>query len=82
MLAPEVSCSEENCLPVTDVQLYLAIGVPVILNTVALTLLAAHMNSRFDAVNQRFDAVNQRFDDMRDLWRTELHRVEESWTHV
>jgi hypothetical protein len=55
---------------VTDIQLYLAIGVTVILNTVAITLLAAHMNSRFDAVNQRFD-------DMRDLWRSELRRVEE-----
>ncbi len=25
----------------------------------------------------RFDAIDKRFDDMRDLWRAELHRVEE-----
>ena len=28
-------------------------------------------------MNARFDSINQRFDDMRDLWRAELHRVEE-----
>jgi predicted nucleic acid-binding Zn-ribbon protein len=42
------------------------------------------VNERFNSVNQRFNsidvqlqAMNQRFDDMRDLWRAELHRVEE-----
>jgi len=58
----------------TGTRLYLAIGVPVVLNavmlTIAITLLLAHMNSRFDAVHSRFD-------DMRDLWRAEFHRVEE-----
>ena len=28
-------------------------------------------------INVKFEALNQRFDDMRDLWRAELHRVEE-----
>jgi len=28
-------------------------------------------------MNARFDAVNQRLNDLRDLWSTELHRVEE-----
>ena len=28
-------------------------------------------------VNAGFRSINQRFDDMRDLWRAELHRVEE-----
>lgn len=65
----------------TNLQLWLAIGVPVLLNaTLVITLFAllrSNMNQRFDAVDQRFDAVNQRFDDMRDLWRAELRRVEE-----
>ena len=56
----------------TNTQLHLAIGIPVVLNatflTVAIMLLSSHINSRFDAVNQRFD-------DMRDLWRAELRRV-------
>jgi hypothetical protein len=66
---------------VTNIQLYLAIGVPAILNFAAIGLLVALMNSRFDAMQRnidlRFDAVDRRFDDMRDLWRSELHRVEE-----
>jgi hypothetical protein len=65
----------------TNVQLYLAIGLPMLVNAGMLVLLLAHMNARFSAsdanVNARFDAVNRRFDDMRDLWRSELHRVEE-----
>jgi hypothetical protein len=65
----------------TNLQLYLAIGLPVLINTGMILLLLAHMNARFSAsdanANARFDAINKRFDDMRDLWRAELHRVEE-----
>lgn len=59
---------------VTDLQLYLAIGVPVVVNTLMLTLFTQVTNKRMD---DRFDSLNRRFDDMRDLWRAELHRVEE-----
>jgi hypothetical protein len=46
-----------------DTQLYLAIGVPLIFNAALIGFLFVHMDKRFD--------------DMRDLWRAELHRVEE-----
>jgi hypothetical protein len=32
------------------------------------------LSAKMDA---KFEAIDQRFDDMRDLWRAELHRVEE-----
>jgi hypothetical protein len=35
------------------------------------------MDARFNAVDRRFDGVDQRFEEMKDLWRTELRRVEE-----
>lgn len=58
----------------TNEQLYLAIGVPMLFNAliigIAVTVLQARMNDGFAAVNKRFD-------DMRDLWRAELRRVEE-----
>jgi hypothetical protein len=54
----------------TDTPLYLAIGVPVLFNAGLIGILVLWGNSKFDAINQRFD-------DMRDLWRSELHRVEE-----
>lgn len=60
----------------TNTQLYLAIGLPMLFNAALIGLLVGYINARFDAVNQRFDDINQRFDDMRDLWRAELHRVE------
>jgi len=44
----------------------------------------AYINAKFDGVDAKFEGVNsqfraldKRFDDMRDLWRAELHRVEE-----
>jgi hypothetical protein len=55
---------------VTNQQLYLAIGIPLLFNAALIGLLVGLMNARFDAIDKRFD-------DMRDLWRAELRRVEE-----
>ena len=69
---------------VTNQQLYIAVGIPLLFNATLLGILIAYMNARFDGVsakfesiNSRFDAIDKRFDDMRDLWRAELRRVEE-----
>jgi hypothetical protein len=61
----------------TDQQLYLAIGVPIVANLTALLIFATMMNHRVDDLNKRIDDLNRRFDDLRDLWRAELRRVEE-----
>ncbi len=58
----------------TNEQLYLAIGIPLLFNS-ALTI-GLWLNVR-NTMAVQFAAVNQRFDDMRDLWRSELRRVEE-----
>jgi hypothetical protein len=47
----------------TNTQLYLAIGLPILVNTAALVAV--------------YTLLNTRFTDMRDLWRAELRRVEE-----
>jgi nitrogen fixation-related uncharacterized protein len=52
---------------VTNAQLYLAIGVPIIVNALFNTILIGFFWSH----------INTRFDDMKDLWRSELRRVEE-----
>jgi hypothetical protein len=62
---------------VTNQQLYLAIGIPLLFNASLVALLIALMNAKFAAIENRLDAMDKRFDDMRDLWRAELHRVEE-----
>ncbi len=61
----------------TNQQLYLAIGIPMLFNTALITLLIAYMNGKFGEINERFQGIDRRFDDMRELWRSELHRVEE-----
>jgi hypothetical protein len=61
----------------TNEQLYLAIGIPMLFNAAMMGLLIAYMNSRFNGMEKRFEAIDKRFDDMRDLWRADFHRVEE-----
>ena len=46
----------------------------MLFNAAMTGLLIAYMNARFSSSER---GIKQRFDDMRDLWRAELHRVEE-----
>jgi hypothetical protein len=69
---------------VTNEQLYIVIGIPMLFNATLIGLVISYINARFgrsdarfDALDGRFDAIDKRFDDMRDLWRAELRRVEE-----
>ena len=69
---------------VTNEQLYIAVGIPMLFNATLIGFVIAYINARFGKVeskfkgiDKRFDAIDRRFDDMRDLWRAELRRVEE-----
>ncbi len=46
----------------TDIQLYLSIGIPVIANAAFFGLLMMYINSRIDSVNARIDGVDSRID--------------------
>ncbi len=48
----------------------LAVLAGILINNSRLTDLRSHMDARFDAVDNRFN-------EMRDLWRSELYRVEQ-----
>jgi hypothetical protein len=51
--------------------------VGILINNARLTDLRNHLDVRFATVDQHFEDVDRRFDEMRDLWRSELRRVEE-----
>ncbi len=53
---------------VTNEQIYISIGIPMLFKATLMGLLMAYINARFGKVESRFD-------DMRDLWRAELRRV-------
>ena len=55
----------------------LAVLLGILVNNSRLTDLRAHMDARFQSVDSRFDSIDRRFDEMRDMWRSELQRVEE-----
>lgn len=48
----------------------LTVLVGILINNARLSELRAH-------IDHRFDEVDGRFVEMKDLWRSELHRVEE-----
>lgn len=55
--------------------------VPALVPTLAVFFAMLQNSRSVDSLRReieaRFDGVDRRFDDMRDLWRAELHRVEE-----
>ena len=55
----------------------IAVLVGILINNARLSDLRSYMDARFNAVDRRFDGVDQRFEEMKDMWRTELRRVEE-----
>jgi hypothetical protein len=65
----------------TDDQLYLALGVPVVVNSLLFVLffglLAAQLHSVIRTLDERLDRLNQRFEDTKELWRAELLRIED-----
>jgi hypothetical protein len=66
---------------VTNEQLYILVGVPMLFNVTLIGLVIALFSAKLSKVEAkidvRFDGIDKRFDDMRDLWRAELRRVEE-----
>jgi hypothetical protein len=65
-------------------QLALSMGVPTLAVLIGILInnyRMGDMNSRMGDMNSRIDDLrahmDARFDDMKDMWRSELHRVEE-----
>jgi len=57
----------------TDTQLYLAIGAPMLFNALLITLLVLNQNARFASIERYMDA---RFTSLEKIWDEKLARVE------
>jgi hypothetical protein len=55
----------------------LAVLVGILINNARLNDTNTRIGDLRAHADSRFDEVDRRFDEMRDLWRAELHRVEE-----
>lgn len=55
----------------------LAVLVGILINNSRLTDLRSYMDARFNDVDGRLGGIDRRFDEMKDMWRSELRRVEE-----
>jgi hypothetical protein len=45
----------------TSVQLYLAIGIPMLFNAVLVGILIAFLKAKFDDLHRRFDDLSERW---------------------
>ena len=59
------------------IQLALSISVPTMAVLVGILINNSRLSDLRADMNTRFDHVDQRFDDAKEMWRSELHRVEE-----
>jgi hypothetical protein len=57
-------------IALASVPTMLTVLIGILINNSRLSDLRSHMDSRFNGVDRRFE-------EMKDLWRSELHRVEE-----
>ena len=55
----------------------LTVLVGILINNNRLNDLNGRIGELRVHVDSRFDEVDRRFEEMKDLWRSELHRVEE-----
>ena len=69
---------------VASVPTMLAVLLGILVNNSRLSDLRAYMDRRFNDIGARFGDVNGRFtslerrlDELKEVWRSELHRVEE-----
>ncbi len=65
-----MSDSQLLTIALAAVPTMLTVLVGILINNARLTDLRVHIDGQFRDVDRRFD-------EMRDLWRSELHRVEE-----
>ena len=61
----------------TNIQLYIAVGIPLLFNATLIGLVVGYMNAKFAASDEKLAAINTRLDHMQEMWRSELRRVEE-----
>jgi len=64
-------------LVAASVPTMITVLIGILINNARLGDLRHYMAARFNEINRRFDRVDSRFEEMKDLWRSELHRVEE-----
>ena len=55
----------------------LTVLIGILLNNARLSDVNSRLGEFRSHMDARFDDVDRRFDEMKEMWRTELHRVED-----
>jgi hypothetical protein len=64
-------------IALASVPTMLTVLVGILINNSRLSDVNTRIGELRSHMDSRFNAVDRRFEEMKDLWRSELHRVEE-----
>ena len=64
-------------IALASVPTMLTVLVGILINNSRLSDMSTRIGELRSHMDSRFNAVDRRFEEMKDLWRSELHRVEE-----
>jgi len=64
-------------IALASVPTMLTVLVGILINNSRLSDMNTRIGELRSHMDSRFNAVDRRFEEMKDLWRSELHRVEE-----
>lgn len=58
----------------------LTVLIGILLNNARLSDVNFRLGELRFHMDSRFNGIDRCFEEMKEMWRTELHRIEESWT--
>ena len=64
-------------IALASVPTMLTVLIGILLNNARLSDVNSRLGETRSHMDSRFNDVDRRFDEMKEMWRTELHRVEE-----
>lgn len=64
-------------IALTTIPTMITVLIGILINNARMSDLSARISDLRTDMNHRFEEVDRRFDEAKDLWRSELHRVEE-----
>jgi hypothetical protein len=69
--------SQILAIALASVPTMITVLIGILINNARLGDINARLGDLRHHIDARFNEVDHRFDDMKDMWRSELHRVEE-----
>ena len=72
-----MNCTQILTIALASLPTMRAVLIGILLNNARLSNVDSRLGEFRSHIDTRFNDVDRRFEDMKEMWRTELHRVDE-----